>query len=53
MLCMVVLVLFYLGLSRGILLHIYLTYSQVHCDTQCLSLGSLVFAQLGGIKVIT
>ena len=42
MLCMAVLELFYLGLSRGIVSHIYFIYSlaQIHCDTQCSSSGS-------------
>ena len=49
------LALFYLGLSRGIVSHIHFICSlyKVHSNTQCLSLGSLVFAHLGSIKVIT
>ena len=38
-----------LGLSRGKMLHIYICIL-VHHNTQCLSLGSLVFAYLGGMR---
>ena len=46
-----ILALFYLGLSRGIVSQIYFI-CYLHCDTQCSSLGSLVFAHLGSIKII-
>ena len=47
MLCMAVLgVNEYLKLSRGT----GVARTEVHCNTQCSSLGSLVFAHLGRIK---
>ena len=48
------LVLFYLGLSTGIVSHICFICSlyKVHHDTQHLSSGSLVFTHLGSIKII-
>ena len=57
-LCMAVLVLIYLNLSRGIVsriyIYIYICYlCRLHRDTQHSSLGSIVFAHLGSIKVIT
>ena len=49
---MAVIVLFYLGLSRGIVSHMYLLFSSTLQYTTLIS-GSLVFTHLGGIKVIT
>ena len=40
----------FLGLSRGIGSH---GYYRGHHDTQCLSLGSIVFAHLGGMYIKT
>ena len=39
------LALFYLGLSRGVMSHIYIFICglyKIHCDTQCSSLGSFI-----------
>ena len=44
------LVLSYLNLSKGKVSHMLLYW--VHCNTQCSSLGSLVFTHLGGIEGI-
>ena len=41
-------VLYYLS-CLGVQPHIYYLHYWVHCNTQCLSLGSLVFALLGSI----